>query len=427
MGILEFLFLFYKKYKERFMLPEKYLLGQGVDTSKAHYIKKAIHKYIEPNNLYLLRNQIGIETKDYLFASEIINETKYFRILLYEWFLIVKKGGYLIIELKENEILNYTRLKEEIAALQLYKDKYKIIKEYHHNNKKSIILQKSKSIKIPDHLINHWTFGLVTNGKRKELITKALSSIRKLNIPHYEIIICGTYYGKTAPDINYIPFTKYDERGWITQKKNIICENARYENIVVIHDRIYFDQDWFEGMKRWGNYFDVLSCPIFLPSKKKIFINWETVGPDWKKDDDSKLFHSNAHLDPSDWDPHVYVGGAIIILKKSIWKLEKWNKNLFWGDAEDIEYSLRQHERGIMIRLNPYAKVFSSTFSGISFVKSFREKDSRKLGKHYGNFLIDPLLKTLDLLGFRRNQKAVVSTIKLLKKMNGATDWRMRR
>lgn len=406
-------------------LVKKHCFGQGIDLSKKHLLKKARHFHIEPDNLYSLRNNIGIETQDYLFSSKVINATKYFKIMLYEWFLVVKKGGYLMIELQKNEILDFPHLKQEIDALQLYKGKYRIITEYQDQDRRGIILQKIKSIKTPDHLINQWTFGLVTNGKRKELIAKSLSSIRKLNIPHYEIIICGHYDGQTGRDINYIPFSKHDQKGWITRKKNIICENARYENIVVFHDRIYFDPDWFAGMKKWGNYFEVLSCPIYLPANNAPFTNWETVGPNWKQEDDLKMFHSNAHLDPSDWDVNVYVGGAVIILKKSIWRLEKWNENLFWGDAEDIEYSLRQHARGIMIRFNPDAKVRSSTFSGISFIKSSREKDPFKLGKRHGNFCIDYLLKTSDLLGIRRNQKPIIRMTRLLKKIEGASDWRM--
>lgn len=403
-----------------------YFTGKGIDVSKGHYLLEAKHKYIEPGNLYLLRNEVGIETYDYLYSRNFINETKYFRILLYEWFLVVKEGGYIIIEFEDNEIMDYSQLRGEIATLVLYRDRHRIVEEHTEGEKKRIVIQKTQSIKRDQDEINRWTFGIITNGKRRDFIERAIRSIRDLNSPKYEIILCGTYYGEVGGDIRYIPFTELDDKGWITRKKNLVCENAEYENIVVIHDRIYFDRDWFEGAKRYGNYFDVLSCPVYLPVRGRfIFSNWETLKEDFKLEDDYKLFHSNGALDISDWDKNVIVPGPLIILKKHIWSREKWNENLFWGQAEDIEYSHRQHHSGIMIRLNPYSKAYASSISGIT-IESYYEKDAKKLGRFHPGLPM-PLvlaLKALDLIGFRRNQKAVQHFIRQIKKFYAASSWK---
>lgn len=402
-------------------------MGKGIDLSRSHCLPKADHHYVEPGNLYLLRDNVGIETYDYLYSYNFINETKYFRILLYEWFLVVKEGGYIIIEFEDNEIMDYSRLKSEITTLVLYKDKYKIVEECSEGNRKKIILQKTASIKRPDNEINQWTFGMVTNGKRKDFIEKAIKSIRGLNVPQYEIILCGTYYGEIKNDINYIHFTEHDDKGWITKKKNLICENASYENIVVIHDRIYFDREWFIGMKNYENYFDVLSCPVilFLKNGKTITSNWETLKEGFKLEDDKKLFHTNGALDFSDWDKNAIIPGPLIILKKHIWSLEKWNENLFWGEAEDIEYSHRQHRSGIMIRLNSYSKVYASSISGIAY-KAYYEKNTKKLGKFHCELpaLVIFILKMLDLLGPRRNQRIVQYFIRQVKKLYNASSWK---
>lgn len=403
---------------------ETYLVGNGIDVSKEHHISDANHKYIEPSNLYLLRNYVGIEVADFLYAKDLINETKYFRILLYEWFLVVKVGGYLILEFENNEILDHPTLKKEIELLQLYRDRHEIMEEG--GKKKYIVIQKTKSIKRDENEINQWTFGIVTNGKRKDFIEKAINSIRDLRVPQYEIIICGTYFGEIAKDINYIYFTEHDDKGWITKKKNLICENAKHENIVIIHDRIYFDRDWFEGMKKYSNYFEVLSCPVILFLKHRAIIsNWETLSENFRLDDDKKLFHSNGVLDISDWDKNIIVPGPLIIIKKHIWNYEKWDETLFWGEAEDIEYSHRQHKKGIMIRLNSYSKAYASNISGITF-SAYYEKNTRKLGKfHYE--LPMPLiifLKILDVLGFRRNQRLVQHFSKEIKKLYNVANWK---
>lgn len=409
---------------------EKYLVGKGIDVGKEHRIREAEYKYIDPSNLYLLRNEVGVEDYDYLYSQNFINETKYYRILLYEWFLVIREGGYIIIEFEDNEILDCSDLNREIASLVIYRDKHKIVEDRTEKKKKTIVIQKTKPVRTDPNEINQWTFGIVTNGKRKDFIDRAISSIRSLNIPQYEIVLCGTFQGEVAGDIRYIAFTENDDKGWITKKKNLICENARYENIAVIHDRIYFDESWFEGIKKWGNYFDVLSCPVMLSLKNGQIIssNWETVKDDFKLKDDYRLFHSNGILDVSDWDKNVIIPGPLIILKKHIWSCEKWNEHLFWGQGEDIEYSHRQHQKGIMIRLNSYSKAYASSVSGVTF-NSYYEKDVRKLGKFHCELpvLLVYALKAMDSMGFRRNQKVVQFFTSKIKNFYHASSWKEER
>ena len=82
-----------------------------------------------------------------------------------------------------------------------------------------IICKKIESTKINGDSINKWTFGIVSNGLRKDWINLTIQSIRNQKIPQYEIIICGNYTGKKETDIKYIPFKERDDKGWITKKK----------------------------------------------------------------------------------------------------------------------------------------------------------------------------------------------------------------
>lgn len=397
--------------------------GRIIDVNERQTIKDSFHFYRAPGNLYKLYPEIPIESADCLYAAEIINQTKYYPILLYEWFLALKKDGLLCFDIKDNEILNFDGLIAELNQLNLYKKRFEFAQT--NEAKGRIVVKKIKSIINSEDQIDCWTFGLVTNGKRIEFVKKTLETIRRLPVKNYEIIICGTYGEKMDADTLYINFKEKDDRGWITKKKNLICEKAKFENLCIIHDRIYFDSEWFDGIQKWGNYFDVLSCPVYLPvENKNVFSNWETVGQNWSREDEYKMFHKNGKLDPADWDKNVYVGGPIILLKKRIWRQCKWNEDLFWGDAEDIEYSQRQHGEGIMIRFNPHAKVYSQTVSGV--IKDvYYEKNEKQLGKLRGyKFYEIIFMKFLDLCGIRRNQKIFLQIKKFFNILWGTTDWR---
>jgi len=401
---------------------KKYLAGKGIDVGKEHALLQAEHKYIAPDNLYLLRNEVGIETYDYLYSHNCINDTKYFRILLYEWFLVVKKGGYIIIDFEDNEILDLDRLKDEIATLFQYRNKHKIVNKEAKGKLKKVVVKKLESIRNDDG-INQWTFGIVSNGKRKDLIKKTIASIRALKIPQYEIIFCGTYHGEVGGDIRYINFTEHDDRGWITRKKNLVCEKARFKNIVVIHDRINFESTWFEGMKRWGDYFDVLGGPIYYPTMGVTKTNWDTMGFRITPERLNRVNAVSAGLDPTDWDRYAIIGGPLIIIKKSIWKLAKWNEDLFWGDWEDVELSHRQSDEGILLRFNPWAE-FRSEIVTVPLLNFRYEKDTRKLGRLRTNPLFLVGIRVLDLLGFRRKGRLVRLISRMLDRIYKAKSWK---
>jgi len=207
--------------------------------------------------------------------------------------------------------------------------------------------------------INSWTFGIITNGKKKEQLSKIIESIRAQKIPHYEIIICGTYFGPFAKDIVYIPFSEKDDKGWITKKKNIICENAKYENIVVVHDRIFFNLGWYKGMQKYGNDFDVLSCKITYAGERAY--DWLTQI--YPYDDIRSTWYLGGMLNYDDNDPEVYIDGGLIILKKNAWRKAKWDERLFWNEREDCKLSMDQHRAGLRIEFNKYSSCKTLSFN----------------------------------------------------------------
>ena len=333
---------------------KRYLTGKGFDVSRKETLKldNCKHVFVEPDNLYSLRDFAKFESLDFIYSKNIINETKFHNILIKEWLNFCKVGGYIIIELEDNEILNIKELKKECELLS--QDKAKIVED-----EEFIVLKKVKKMLVKNDSIDKWTFGIVVDGRRDEIVDQIIDSIAALKIPKFEIILCGEkYQGKRKDKVKYLKFDR-DLSAHITMKKNVICKNAKYENIVVIHDRFIFDKNWYKGMKKYGNYFEVLGCITQTPKGERVD-DWITFG---MKEDKLKIGNLGL-LDYRDWDINGFTAGGLYILKKKVWKECKWDNKLIWGQAEDKVLSKCFRERGYVERFNPFSKTITPTERG---------------------------------------------------------------
>ena len=78
-----------------------------------------------------------------------------------------------------------------------------------------------------------FTFGIITNGTTDNFVETVVNSILAQNIPNFEIIIVGNS-GVKADNTRVIPFDETQRNMWITRKKNIITEEAKFDNIVYL-------------------------------------------------------------------------------------------------------------------------------------------------------------------------------------------------
>jgi len=85
----------------------------------------------------------------------------------------------------------------------------------------------------------NFTFGIITGGGQEANINLCIDSIEKLNISNYEVIIIGAC-GINRKNTTQVAFNENIKSMWITKKKNIITELAKYENVVYLHDYIVF-------------------------------------------------------------------------------------------------------------------------------------------------------------------------------------------
>ena len=118
-----------------------------------------------------------------------------------------------------------------------------------------------------EDVMDRWSFGIVSDGRKNDRIYSIIRQIQALKIPEYEILICGPPPGDNLPagvrvfdDLNLY----WDIRPPITAKEKKLIRNSRYNNLVLIHDRISFPNNWFRRMKSYGNFFEVLCIQSWM-------------------------------------------------------------------------------------------------------------------------------------------------------------------
>lgn len=345
---------------------------QILDLSSKPRIRVARHWFSEINQLYHPTGEFDQDSQEVVYSYNNLNTTKFVPILLKEWFYLVKKDGYLVIDYKPNKICNFQDLEKNFWWL--WKNKYDIV--FHGPIKSTtnvanflrnipnqpimpkgneegffrFVCRKIVSTKVPGDEVSKWTFGMITKGERNDWIEEIIQAIHKQKIPNYEIIVCGTYFDRKEKNFTYIPFKERDDRGWITKKKNLIVNVAKYENLCIFHDRIVLSNDWFSGVKKYGNCFELLCNKQTLRGTPSLRTgDWITYGRSTLN-----MPFAIAKLDYTDWDEYIYVGGMLTILKKHIALECPWNETLYWGE-EDVELTFRQRDHGYLARFNPYS------------------------------------------------------------------------
>lgn len=183
-----------------------------------------------------------------------------------------------------------------------------------------------------------FTFGIITNGN-DDMINKIIDSVESQNIPNYEVIIVGNC-NINRKNTTIIPFDESIKRGWITKKKNIITNLAKYENIVYMHDYIKLEDGWYEGQLKSGNDFKIRMDKILNQNGTRFrdWCIWPHNGNQMDQiiDRDCLIPYDMIHL-----SKYMYISGSYWIGKKDVMTEFPLNEQLIWGHGEDVEWSKR--------------------------------------------------------------------------------------
>jgi hypothetical protein len=225
----------------------------------------------------------------------------------------------------------------------------------------------------------NFTFGIVTDGDNDDNIDIIISSIENLKIPHYEIIIVGNS-NINKKNCKVIRFNENIKNKWITRKKNIITENANFENIVYSHDYIRYDENWYSEFLKFGEDFKICTNKILNKDGNR-FRDW-TLWPD-SLTDEFNFLNSREYIIPYEikhLSKYMYISGSYWIAKKQIMNEFSLNENLIWGESEDVEWSNRVKQK-YNFSINEYSIVHFLKNKKVSFVEVQNEEKINLLKK----------------------------------------------
>jgi len=94
-----------------------------------------------------------------------------------------------------------------------------------------------------------FTFGISTTYSDMGKLKESINSILAQNIPDndFEILVIGSKKLDPEGKINYIQFDESKRKGWITRKKNILAEEAKFENVVICNDYFIFKEGFYQN------------------------------------------------------------------------------------------------------------------------------------------------------------------------------------
>jgi glycosyltransferase involved in cell wall biosynthesis len=192
-----------------------------------------------------------------------------------------------------------------------------------------------------------WTFGMLTNGTRLDNVARFIESIEQHCREPYEILIVSPVALddlESRRHVRVIRFTEHDDLGWITKKKNLICEQALYSDVLVCHDRFWLDEDFTQQFADWGFAYGVAALRVRLPDGRRA-LDWGVVSSQ------NQVWSEGGLLDYRAYSQYVYNPGGATVIRKAFWRRFPWNENLFWNEHEDVELCRRIQRAGGIIAL----------------------------------------------------------------------------
>jgi hypothetical protein len=179
-----------------------------------------------------------------------------------------------------------------------------------------------------------FTFAITTDYSNWEQLEEVYRSIINLNIPEYEVLTIGpgerTYNNE---NFRFIDFDESQKERWVTRKKNILCQEAKYNNIVLMHDYYVFDENWYNSYLKFGEDWDVCSNAQLLQNGKRHFTDWVL----W----DYPILPRYTSIPYDEWtlSQYMYMSGGYMLVKKALMLDFPFNESLTWGQADDVEWS----------------------------------------------------------------------------------------
>ncbi|QHF47832.1 hypothetical protein PspS35_30005 [Pseudomonas sp. S35] len=258
-----------------------------------------------------------------------------------------------------------------------------------------------------DDDLDSWTFGIPVGPEDATVLNAVVQRILELDIPNKEILLCGTP-GKNFRYFDQVRIVGEDITAppvQICKKKNRIADEARYNNLVILHDRVFLPTHFGEMVRRFGPRYPLMTLQSLF------FDNVRNVGPRRYSDygmamgviaEGMKGMHRRdnevvsiapalfAEIERTGFcfaspvryaKDASYPTGSLYICRKEVWQAFTLDESLLWAEFEDIEHGIRASKGGVPTRVNPYGITQSVTSRALLGAESPVESCSGRYGR----------------------------------------------
>lgn len=323
-------------------------------------------------NIYRIEDIYDIQYRYNKYEKIVINikKLKYTGTLRYAFkyaLWALKVEGELLI--KDDEVfskdfsikrINFSQIKNEF--FNTLKNDIKLVEL---NDKNGII----KVEKVKENYINNgFSFGIIFSGSQEEVnqLTRSIRSIldnKDIDEYSYEIIICGPssfYYRDYLKQfsnykIKYLEFNFEEnaKRIMISEKKSYLYENCIYNIVSINHTRILYSNEFV--IKSFSRKFDIFTPQVVVYQNLKeyryldfgLLASYDLSKMNTKKILTGKMLTSNIFYFMKHRVP--YIDGGLTTFNKNIITYSPYNKNIAWGEAEDIIMSSILYNYGYLL------------------------------------------------------------------------------
>lgn len=203
--------------------------------------------------------------------------------------------------------------------------------------------------------MNGWSFCIVTAEGNDNVLQKCIESIKNEFCveQNYEIIVVGNTNIKNDNFTKLLSFNEevfnfsisniknaiktksfksiFFKTGAICHKKNLAAKNAEYDKLCVMHDYVGLEKNWLSGWKQFGYDWNVAMNIIMNQNglRHRDWLVWDfpNIGA--------------GLLSYDKYSQYMYISGTYFCVKKDFFINNLLNEKLFWGEGEDVEWSLR--------------------------------------------------------------------------------------
>ncbi|KJJ97124.1 hypothetical protein UB43_25035 [Pseudomonas sp. 21] len=231
-----------------------------------------------------------------------------------------------------------------------------------------------------DDDLDSWTFGLPVGPEDATVLNAVVQRILELDIPNKEILLCGTP-GKNFRYFDQVRIVGEDITAppvQICKKKNRLAQEARYNNLVILHDRVFLPSHFGEMVRRFGPRYPLMTLQsLFFDNRVCLYPrrysdlgmsvsemgggikglhrtsqSAVTVAPSTFTELERSGF---CFANPIRYNNDIsYPTGSLYICRKEVWECCPLDESLLWVEYEDIEHGIRSSKLGVPTRVNPY-------------------------------------------------------------------------